>query len=780
MSTGSEAFDLRATDGTVRRREYRSPIPASEPKEARAVAGNRLDSADFAELHSRLISHYTRELDRQYRNRIEMGLDADYYDNDQWSEEDRATLEERGQVPIVYNVISASVDWVTGSERRARTDFKVVPRRKDGSKPAERKRQLLKYLADVNRTQFSISRAFEDEVKVGLGWIEDGVTDDFDREPIYCRYESWRNILHDSSATELDLSDARYIFRTKWVDLDVAIAMFPKRRFMIEQSVDNANDQIVGDYFGDAAMDSQEIALEQSTRGSRSEDVLNGHARQRVRLIECWYTQPVSMRKIIGGQFSGEVYDPNSAGHNRDIEDGEAEVRERVSSRMHVAIMTHRGLIYSGPSPYRHNRYPFTPLWGYRRDRDNLPYGLIRRLRDIQNDVNKRASKALHILSTNKVIMDRGAVKDVDELAEELARPDSVIEVEKGHRFEISADRDLSQWHLEMMSRSIAMIQQASGVTDELLGRKTNAGSGIAIERRQQQGALATERFFDHLRLAKQISGEKQISLIEQFMHDRKQFRITNMRGTPEYIDINDGLPENDIIRTKADFLITDSDWRASIRQAQADELMALVGQLAPVAPAVVMVMLDLIVESMDLHNRDELVNRIRAVTGMRDPDAEEPTPEEQQRAQAQAAAQELQMQMAMAELRKKAAEAQRAEAQAAQIGSRTVTDAVDAQHKAITTAQAALQMPAATQVADHILAESGFISRSDKEEAMAAEAAAAEAAAQEQAAAQELQMQQAQAAGQTGNQPPQQPENPGELRNTPPAQGEPVGLSLD
>src|SRR5690606_25643193 len=105
---------------------------------------------------------------------------------------------------------------------------------------AQRKTELLKYLSDVNRTPFHRSRAFEDCVKVGIGWMEDGLGDDSDGEVIASRYESWRNILWDSASTSMDLKDCRYIFRSKWVDLDFATAMFPGREAVIESSAQDA------------------------------------------------------------------------------------------------------------------------------------------------------------------------------------------------------------------------------------------------------------------------------------------------------------------------------------------------------------------------------------------------------------------------------------------------------------------------------------------------------------------------------------------------------------
>ncbi|MDI9814949.1 hypothetical protein QM436_18990, partial [Acinetobacter baumannii] len=77
---------------------------------------------------------------------------------------------------------------------------------------------------------------------------------------------------------------------------------------------------------------------------------------------------------------------------------------------------------------------------------------------------------------------------------------------------------DLAPAHLELASRSIQMIQQVGGVTDELLGRATNAVSGVAIKARQEQSSVATNKLLDNLRLAFQQHGEKELSLIEQFM----------------------------------------------------------------------------------------------------------------------------------------------------------------------------------------------------------------------------------------------------------------------
>jgi hypothetical protein len=300
------------------------------------------------------------------------------------------------------------------------------------------------------------------------------------------------------------------------------------------------------------------------------------------------------------------------------------------------------------------------------------------------------------------------------------------------------------------------MIQQQSGVTDELLGRTTNAQSGIAVQRRQEQGSLTTTKLFDNLRLASQVQGEKQLSLVEQFMSEEKQFRITNMRGGPEFVTVNDGLPENDIVRTKADYVISDADWRATMRQAAADQLMEMLTKLPP---EIAMTMLDLVVENMDLPNRDEIVKRIRSITGQRDPDADEPTPEEMAQAQQAQKAQALQEQALQLQLRGQAAQIAKTEAETAKIGaqladlqSKVAGTNVATQKAAIDTAQTAAATPMLAPVADQILNEAGFVSAPEQQQRALEQSAMQEAMARQQAAQQEQQ---------AAQQQPQEPSAP-------------------
>lgn len=706
MTGANAVFDLRDSRVTPARDV---PIPAGSANDD-LLEVHRLDRDLPKALHRNLLGLYRQELDRQNENRMEMQEDEDFYDGIQWSEADAAVLRERGQAAIVYNVISQSVNWVLGSEKRGRTDFKILPRRKQDGKAAEHKTNLLKYLSDQNRLVFERSMAFEEAVKAGVGWLEDCAQDEDDGEPLYSSSVSWRDILWDSAARQKDLSDARYIFRQRWMDEDILAGMFPDRLETVRTAVESGMPfNMASHEDGDIPMDFSENEMTNFVGSAGRGD--STFTRRRVRALECWFRQPerakvLRPRDRQRADFRGEVFQPGDQIHQEMALSGLYSLAEKPVMRVRCAVMTSTGLLWEGLSPYRHNRFPFTPVWGYRRGRDRLPYGMIRQLKGMQEDINKRVSKALHILSTSKTVAEKGAIPDLDHWIEEAARPDAVLEYRRGYKVDLNVDRSLAPEHIAIMQQSMGLIQAVGGVTDELMGRTTNAVSGVAIQKRQDQGNLATSVFFDNYRLALQQQGEVQLSLVEQYYPQEKQFRITNERNVPSFHTVNDGLPENDIARTKADFIIGEEDWRATMRQAQTEELTEM---LQGMPPEIIMTVLDLVVDGMDVKNREEIVRRIREVTKQRDPDATEPTPEEiaaQKEAQRQAAildkAQQLELEAMEADVTKTRAETQKILRDGVGANVTTLNAAVDAAIKI-------LALPPSIAAADGILYEAGW-----------------------------------------------------------------------
>ena len=644
----------------------------------------------------------------QQESRREMALDEDYLDGLQWSDADKAALEERGQAPLVFNLIALNHRWLTGTEKRTRIDYKVAGRKKEGSKDAETKTQLLKYLSDANNAGFHRSKAFAECASVGIGWLEEGIRGDSEDEPLYFRAESWRNVWYDPMAVEPDYSDGRYLFRVRWVDLDIAQAMFPQFKEQL---------QTVAEQFALGGFREQEDVLGNPALYGGSAvagSTLDYNNRKRVRLVECWYRQPeaVQVLKGAGQPWHGSIYqgDPVQADA----------VTSGVASTYDAIRMVTRSMVFADsprdigrgiplilqdtPSPYWHNRFPLTPVWGYRRKRDNTPYGLVRGMRDAQDDYNKRRSKALHLLATNQIVAEEGSVADWNEAVGEAQRPDGVVRLlPGGKKFEIRNQAVLAQSHVALMEHDARHIQEAAGITDENLGRNTNAISGKAIEARQNQGYTTSADLFDNLRLAIQLSGEKQLSLVEQYYTEEKTVRITGERST-NYATINDSATgENIITRLKADFVVDEQDYRTTVRQAMFETVLDFTTKLPP---EIGLKMLALAFEMSDLPMRDEFVKVLREATGMADPNAE-PDPQAMAGQQAQQQEQQqLQQRQVLAQLQVLEGKAREVEAKASKEQLQAINQKLAALRQALEVATAAADAPHLAKVADQIYAE--------------------------------------------------------------------------
>ena len=614
-----------------------------------------LHTAESQKLFRQLLEWFYYERDRQAVNRLEMAMDALFYDGEQWDVTDAAILRGRGQLPLVYNEIAPMVDWLIGTERRSRVDWKVLPCLQDDVAIADIKTKTLKYVSDVNRVPFQRSRAFADCIKVGVGWVDDGARDDPTQDVLYSKYEDWRNVLWDSNSYELDLSDARYIFRWRWVDEDIAIALFPHQAAKIHKA---ARDQQYGIMQNDDLWYLGENRLEPAGNiypldgghgvgiiGAYGGGVVNNAKRHRVKLIECQFRQPAMVKIVASGPLKGSFVRAHDQTLLNSVNQSGDQIIDKLMMRVHVAVFTESDLLSVGESPYRHNQFSLTPFWCYRRGRDRLPYGVVRRVRDIQLDLNKRASKALFMLNTNQIIADEGAIDDLEHFRDEADRPDGVMIKKTGKNVELRRDTDAATGQINMMSLASQTIQKVSGVNNENLGRETNAISGAAIQARQNQGSVSTTEPFDNYRLAVQVSGEKQLSLTEQFYSEEKVIRLSGAKGGLNWIHINkpeiqpDGSLRflNDITASKADFVVDEADYNGTLRQVMFDSLQQLVQKLPPEAG---LKLFAIAMDYSDLPNHDEIAQLIRKMTGDPDPN-QPPSPEQIQAAEQQQAMQQ-------------------------------------------------------------------------------------------------------------------------------------------
>lgn len=703
-------FEVRTDDKKPSQVDPGESLEASRPS----------DQEEIEQRHGELVGHMHNELELQSEERFQMAIDADYHDHLQWDARDAQILIERGQVPLVFNEGRLSVEWVCGTEKRNRIDYKILPRGPEDEPIAEVNTKVVKYTDDVNTASFHRSKAFRQAVVSGLGYLEEGINIEPGQELIYSGSVDWRNVIRDSRSRDPDYNkDGRYQFRKRKLDIDYACALLPKAKESLLSSSKDSTFEMLEDrwYLGERLTSAHDLDYRQGIAagayGDRGGFIGLGNAdtgrRSAVDLIEAWYKVPSRVEVFNRGPFAGEQVDPANAMHAQAKNDG-WQCYETVAWRMRVMIMTEGYPIWDGPSPFKHNKFILIPVYGFRRDSDGQPYGLWRGMRDPQYDLNKRMSKALWAASSNRVIADKDAVEDIEQARMEIARPDGWIEKKKGSEIrEMENSADVAQ-SLNLADRDREHLRNVSGVTNENLGRDTNATSGKAILAKQDQGGTTTAELFESARLARQQAGQLRLSHIRQFMSSKKVLRIVGKNRPVEWLTVNEYDEEtgeylNDLTQAELDFIVDEQDWRASIQQAALAEFMELFKVIAPMAPQAVINLLDLLVDQFDIPEKDEIVARIRQFNGQRDP-SRKPTPDEEAALGKSKQKAEMMDQIQMATLQ---AQLEKLQGEVEKMSAEKVLRMVEALYSSLQAGQIVAQVPGVAPVADLIAKGAGF-----------------------------------------------------------------------
>ena len=554
---------------------------------------DQLDTAfprNLDDQHARLIQWY-EEAERSGMDARELQeRDRRYVDGYQWTTTELEELRKRGQPAIVINYCRRKLDLLGGMERKARTDPKAFPRTPSEDDRADAATQALRYVADDNNFQVVRSQVFENMLVEGAGGLEIGLEDDQrGGANVTYTFVPVDRIWYDPHSRQPDFLDARYVGIVIWTDRDQLTQMYPDKADVIEDTFVNADASGLYGQFTDRPNDVAWL----DTR------------RQRTRVVQCYWQD--------GGQHWG-------------------------------ATITRRGyLTEPWRSPFKDRKgksaCPLLLQSAYI-DQENNRYGMVRDLISLQDEINKRRSKALHLLSVHQVIAEQGAVADVDKARREVARPDGYVEVTPGLRFEIENGGDMASGQFQLLQHATQEMQLA-GPNAAMSGTDPRELSGRAILAQQAGGAVQNEPLADSLRMWARRVYEMTWMAVRQYWTAGKWVRVTDELSNVRWVGINvpitlkdelarmpeqqravvmqrmqlmPGDPRLDqVIRIEGD--ITDLDVDITVAEGQdvptlqAETFQSLI-QLASMQPGLIPG--DVLIAASSLRNKDDLLKRMQ------------------------------------------------------------------------------------------------------------------------------------------------------------------------
>lgn len=518
-----------------------------------------------------------------------------FYDGDQWTREEIGALAEHGQPAIVINKIASKVDNLAGTEIAGRT--RVIYRSRSGITEEEITARALSdlalYVAERGGQSAEISAVFRCGLVCGIGWLDVGVDERLGGPDIFARAEDEMAVVWDPMSRRLDFGDARYICRERWMSEEDLERFFPDQAGKVREVVkgETTGVKAFAARYGSALLG----------RGNEEIGYVD-EARDMYRVVEVQHYQNLKQYRVRMPDGTVTMSFDKAAVKAMEASGGEVEAVAE-EPRVHVGYFVGDVLLEHLPLAYPHNRFTLVP-YVYKRNReDGRPYGMVRAALDPQRELNKRRSKAMHLLNTAQVIADIDAVEDPNILAREAARPDGIILKRAGKDLRIIRNTDLAVSQVNVMEQAARDIQDVIGVFDENIGKQSNAVSGTAIQNRQMAGSMNQMFAFDALRATKKRMGEQILALIREYFTHEMVIKINDRLGDGRVVKLNipllgdDGQPVldadgnplkvNDV--TLGDYDVAVEEVRDVIggREYEAQQLEMLVRAGVPIPPQV-------------------------------------------------------------------------------------------------------------------------------------------------------------------------------------------------
>lgn len=557
---------------------------ASRPKGGPGIASDRYPR-DLDDLHARMVQWFEDGERATNQGREWSHRDRDYVSGYQWSQAERDALKARGQPEVTINYCSRKVELMCGLERKSRTDPKAFARNPTDEDKADAATDSLRYIADDTNFPLTRSDVYENLLVEGVGGAELGLEDDGKGGAnITITQVPYDRLFWDMHSRRLDFSDARYKGIVIWMDRDQAFEMWPDAEDLISDT----------------------FATQTGSYADRPNEVVwCDSKRERVRIVQCHWIE----------KDTWWVATLTRVGF--------------LAQPMKSPFLDHRGRSTSG-----------LQMASAKIDRENNRYGMVRDLISEQDEINKRRSKALHLLSVRQVVLEDGAVTDIDKTRREIARPDGLIVINPGMKFEMLDGAQLAEGQFKLLQHATAEMQ-ASGPNASMSGTDPRELSGRAILAQQAGGAAAHEPIADTLRMWARTIHEIAWMAARQYWTAGRWVRVTDDIGSTRWVGINQpvrlmdelaAMPEQQraavmqrmqmvpgdprleqVIRIDND--ITDMDIDVTIEEGmdvpsiQAEQFQVLI-QLAGTQPGLIPP--EILIAASNLRNKEELLEMLK------------------------------------------------------------------------------------------------------------------------------------------------------------------------
>lgn len=449
-----------------------------------AVGGVDFNSDDFktvGELHRQLHDY----LDSKVEEVEEQKDSRRYYHGAQLTAEQLRVLKARHQPVQIWNRIGRKVNGIVGLMERMRCDPKAEGKNPKSEAGAEVATQSIRYVLDGNQFKNSLNYWTLLQTGIdGIGGVQLVLRKGDKGDPdVGLEWVIGDEYFYDPRSFRIDFKDVRFEGVMKWMDVDAAAEIFPEKE-----------DDLQGLFQGDSDL---------TTNPDREIKWLITSER-RVRLVEHWYKHKGAWRWAF---YVGNV------------------------------------LLDQGVSPFYDElgqSCSSFEMFGPFIDQDGDRYSFCRTFKGPQDALNQGKSKTLALANSRRVVMDKGAVDDVEIMRREVARHDGVVEKNKG--FDLKVD-DTHPDIATFTSFTEDAKNELDGFANANIAAMTGPGltnlSGKAIELLRQPGLAELGPFILGHRMWKLNLYRKIWNACQRHWTAERWIRVNDNQKMAQFIQLN-------------------------------------------------------------------------------------------------------------------------------------------------------------------------------------------------------------------------------------------------
>ena len=435
-------------------------------------------------------------------SREEAELAYEFYHNRQYTPEQIALLERRGQPKETYNVIAQFSRVFLGYLRQVIHEIKVTPRQQNDIYTAAVLNDLVSYTLQINNFAAEADAIKRDGILTGLMCVYEevvktGQTDQFGRPyfKIKLTHIPAQSLILDPHSRKADYSDAKFIHCYKWISEEDFVRNFGTQNL-------------------------SKVEANSNSTGAPEAD----------------------QTKIFKGSFDGKFkkFDNYLVVHSivLDYSPTKGVISWSVFWCGDVILSKQELTYHKLRFPYRVQKINYSYKTEY--------YGLFREIIETQKAINQALIKIQALSNTKMIFVQKGSVEDIQEFKDSVQKVNGIVVVKDltGLKFEDRQAQITEQYAL--IDKAVERIKAILAINDAFLGTTWASDSGRKTQIQQNASVVALNYLTTQIESFYRLLGGDVIKLIQQYFTATQTISIVDEYAGQKWIELNTPLMMRD------------------------------------------------------------------------------------------------------------------------------------------------------------------------------------------------------------------------------------------